>query len=129
MKLYSYDDFKRHPMFNINVGLCENTAMIYSKSKLPFKPLTSYLSTARLILSYPIGINGYNKRISSISSNSDFYVTRSFRGRGIYLRNKTNNSLYIGMQDALRHNLYHRYCLWLKANNPDVIYPAPIDFL
>lgn len=123
MKLYSYGDFKKHPKFSINVGLCENVFIIYklSESNLGIT-VVDYLLTTMLRIGYPIGINGYNKRYSHDYSISD-------TGMQLYNRMRKENSLYIGMQDALRHNLYHKYCLWRKANNPDVIYPAPIDFL
>ena len=129
MKLYSYEDFKKHPRFNLKTGLCENTASIYGLyySSEDNILLTYYLYVRKLRLTHPIGINGYNKRLKNGSSTN--FNARTFRGKNIYNHNMDNNTLYVGMQDALRHNLYHNYCLWFKANNPDVIYPAPIDFL
>lgn len=136
MKLYSYEDFKKHPSFNLITGLCENTFEVYKLINSPYDDsLADYLLTTRLRLSFPIGINGYNKRTNNNETVSYGATTMSkaraklLRARDIYRKNQFNNTMYTGMQDALRHNLYHKYCLWLKANNPDVIYPAPIDFL
>lgn len=123
MKLYSYEDFKKHPMFSINVGLCENIFIVYKLSKTSSThTLVIYLTTTKLRVGYPIGINGYIKK-------PRYRRTIDHTGMEIYNKMRKQKSLYVGMQDALRHNLYHKYCLWIKANNPDVIYPAPIDFL
>lgn len=110
-QLLSYEDFKELKGFNLGNGLCNNIDSLIEPDYC--NDLGYFLKSIGLNLSYPIKRGGYNKRLKHRSSTD--YLRTSW----LYDKNSQEKTLYTGMQDALRHNLYNRYCAWLVKNWPE----------
>lgn len=110
-QLLSYEDFKQLKGFKIDHGLCNNIDSLIEPDN--FNDLGQFLKFIGLNVSYPIKRGGYNKRLRHRSGYD--YLRTSW----LYDKNCQEETLYTGMQDALRHNLYNRYCGWLVKNWPE----------
>lgn len=110
IKLPTWIEFAEHEMFQEDCGLCLNTfKVIAPHDEACGTDFGDFLEHQGLKPSYPIKKGGYVKTSQSISESSDlYYITRD------------TGTLYLGMQGALRHNLYKRYIRWLVEKFPEL---------
>lgn len=113
IKLPTWKEFIEHNKFQENSGLCSNTYQIIVRNipdnyKIEFH---YFLKSQKLNVSYPIKIGGYLKSHKN-----------TFKSHVLYHENNADYFLYVGMQGALRHNLYNRYIRWLVEKFPELFY-------
>lgn len=107
--LRTYEQFKQSANFMNWTGLCSNVGSVYFI--VVGASFNTFLYQMGLDGAYPIGKGGYMKR----TYNED----KMIKAYSIYKDVQNAETLYVGMQDALRHNLYNRYCAWLVENFPE----------
>lgn len=122
IKLLPFQEMIEHPAFILGYGLCSNVNDLYL-CKLLFSNtvtheycLIQFLKEIGLNSKYPIGHNGY---LTEKQSNRYGYNSKQARNNRLYEWTLSSGRKYKGMQGALRHNLYVRYCNWLVTNWPE----------
>lgn len=114
IKVPSYIELKDSTYFRRRTGLCDNVwRWAVQVSRLTVLRgyscrFEDFLHAKGYDLAYPIGAGGYaysNAKGKTVDRNRQLYWDKS--------------KLYVGMQDALRHNLYNQYRVWLVKQLPE----------
>jgi hypothetical protein len=110
IKLLAWNDFVQK--VDVRYGLCNNLVRVYP-TRIDIR-FMDFLIDMGLHITYPIGVGGYLKYNGKVGM--------PWHGRVKHDRNKVFYrdcfNLYTGVQEALRHNLYIKFCHWLVKNYP-----------